>query len=211
MKAKRLLVMDVDGTLIEEEVIDLLGQKVGKGQQMAKITAVAMRGDLEFKAALEERVAYLKGLDIEEVKKIYKQLHLTKGAQELIQYAHAHQWKVGLVSGGFYEVLHPLVKKLKIDYVCANHLAIEKNILTGKTAGVIVDKTVKLEQVKRWAKENELGLDEVIALGDGANDIPMLQSVGTGVAFNAKPLVKASVSYVLDERDLMRVLEFLDN
>ena len=91
MKAKRLLVMDVDGTLIEEEVIDLLGQKAGKGQQMAKITAAAMRGDLEFKAALEERVAYLEGLDIEEVKKIYKQLHLTKGAQELIQYAHAHQ------------------------------------------------------------------------------------------------------------------------
>ncbi|MEG1487665.1 phosphoserine phosphatase SerB [Lactococcus sp.] len=210
MTVKGLLVMDVDSTLIEEEVIDLLGEKAGLGEKISEITAAAMSGELDFKEALKERVALLSGLPTTIFDEIYKEIHLTNGATGLIETLHGRGWKVGVVSGGFHEIVDKLAIDLKLDYVFANRLAVQEGYLTGETYGTIVDKSFKLERLKQWAKENKLNLSEVVAVGDGANDIPMLNAAGLGIAFCAKPAVKAAVAYHIDKRNLLMVLELLE-
>ena len=210
MTVKGLLVMDVDSTLIEEEVIDLLGEKAGLGEKISKITEAAMSGELDFKEALKERVALLSGLRTTIFDEIYKEIHLTNGATGLIENLHGRGWKVGVVSGGFHEIVDKLAVDLKLDYVFANRLAVQEGYLTGETYGTIVDKSFKLERLKQWAKENKLDLSEVVAVGDGANDIPMLNAAGLGIAFCAKPAVKAAVAYHIDKRNLLMVLELLE-
>ncbi|MCI1841575.1 phosphoserine phosphatase SerB [Lactococcus cremoris] len=210
MTVKGLLVMDVDSTLIEEEVIDLLGEKVGLGEKISEITEAAMSGELDFKEALKERVDLLSGLPTTIFDEIYKEIHLTNGAAGLIETLHGRGWKVGVVSGGFHEIVDKLAVDLKLDYVFANRLAVQEGYLTGETYGTIVDKSFKLERLKQWAKENKLDLSEVVAVGDGANDIPMLNAAGLGIAFCAKPAVKAAVAYHIDKRNLLMVLELLE-
>ena len=210
MTVKGLLVMDVDSTLIEEEVIDLLGEKAGLGEKISEITEAAMSGELDFKEALKERVALLSGLRTTIFDEIYKEIHLTNGAPGLIETLHGRGWKVGVVSGGFHEIVDKLAVDLKLDYVFANRLAVQEGYLTGETYGTIVDKSFKLERLKQWAKENKLDLSEVVAVGDGANDIPMLNAAGLGIAFCAKPAVKAAVAYHIDKRNLLMVLELLE-
>lgn len=210
MTVKGLLVMDVDSTLIEEEVIDLLGEKAGLGEKISEITEAAMSGELDFKEALKERVDLLSGLPTTIFDEIYKEIHLTNGAAGLIKTLHGRGWKVGVVSGGFHEIVDKLAVDLKLDYVFANRLAVQEGYLTGETYGTIVDKSFKLERLKQWAKENKLDLSEVVAVGDGANDIPMLNAAGLGIAFCAKPAVKAAVAYHIDKRNLLMVLELLE-
>ncbi|MCT0499589.1 MAG: phosphoserine phosphatase SerB [Lactococcus cremoris] len=210
MTVKGLLVMDVDSTLIEEEVIDLLGEKAGLGEKISEITEDAMSGELDFKEALKERVDLLSGLPTTIFDEIYKEIHLTNGAAGLIETLHGRGWKVGVVSGGFHEIVDKLAVDLKLDYVFANRLAVQEGYLTGETYGTIVDKSFKLERLKQWAKENKLDLSEVVAVGDGANDIPMLNAAGLGIAFCAKPAVKAAVAYHIDKRNLLMVLELLE-
>ena len=210
MTVKGLLVMDVDSTLIEEEVIDLLGEKAGLGEKISEITEAAMSGELDFKEALKERVALLSGLRTTIFDEIYKEIHLTNGATGLIETLQGRGWKVGVVSGGFHEIVDKLAVDLKLDYVFANRLAVQEGYLTGETYGTIVDKSFKLERLKQWAKENKLDLSEVVAVGDGANDIPMLNAAGLGIAFCAKPAVKAAVAYHIDKRNLLMVLELLE-
>ncbi len=210
MTVKGLLVMDVDSTLIEEEVIDLLGEKAGLGEKISEITEAAMSGELDFKEALKERVDLLSGLPTTIFDEIYKEIHLTNGAAGLIETLHGRGWKVGIVSGGFHEIVDKLAVDLKLDYVFANRLAVQEGYLTGETYGTIVDKSFKLERLKQWAKENKLDLSEVVAVGDGANDIPMLNAAGLGIAFCAKPAVKAAVAYHIDKRNLLMVLELLE-
>ncbi|KGH33573.1 phosphoserine phosphatase SerB [Lactococcus cremoris] len=210
MTVKGLLVMDVDSTLIEEEVIDLLGEKAGLGEKISEITEAAMSGELDFKEALKERVALLSGLPTTIFDEIYKEIHLTNGATGLIETLHGRGWKIGVVSGGFHEIVDKLAVDLKLDYVFANRLAVQEGYLTGETYGTIVDKSFKLERLKQWAKENKLDLSEVVAVGDGANDIPMLNAAGLGIAFCAKPAVKAAVAYHIDKRNLLMVLELLE-
>ncbi|MDU1524852.1 MAG: phosphoserine phosphatase SerB [Lactococcus lactis] len=210
MTVKGLLVMDVDSTLIEEEVIDLLGEKAGLGEKISEITEAAMSGELDFKEALKERVALLSGLRTTIFDEIYKEIHLTNGATGLIETLHGRGWKVGVVSGGFHEIVDKLAVDLKLDYVFANRLAVQEGYLTGETYGTIVDKSFKLERLKQWAKENKLDLSEVVAVGDGANDISMLNAAGLGIAFCAKPAVKAAVAYHIDKRNLLMVLELLE-
>ncbi len=210
MTVKGLLVMDVDSTLIEEEVIDLLGEKAGLGEKISEITEAAMSGELDFKEALKERVDLLSGLPTTIFDEIYKEIHLTNGATGLIETLHGRGWKVGVVSGGFHEIVDKLAVDLKLDYVFANRLAVQEGYLTGETYGTIVDKSFKLERLKQWAKENKLDLSEVVAVGDGANDIPMLNAAGLGIAFCAKPAVKAAVAYHIDKRNLLMVLELLE-
>ena len=210
MTVKGLLVMDVDSTLIEEEVIDLLGEKAGLGEKISEITEAAMSGELDFKEALKERVALLSGLRTTIFDEIYKEIHLTNGATGLIETLHGRGWKVGVVSCGFHEIVDKLAVDLKLDYVFANRLAVQEGYLTGETYGTIVDKSFKLERLKQWAKENKLDLSEVVAVGDGANDIPMLNAAGLGIAFCAKPAVKAAVAYHIDKRNLLMVLELLE-
>ncbi|EMC05272.1 phosphoserine phosphatase SerB [Streptococcus mutans] len=209
-KTKGLLVMDVDSTLVQEEVIDLLGDEAGVGQQVADITERAMRGELDFRQALEERVATLEGLPESIFDKVYARIHFNKNAKELVAELHARGYKVGLVSGGFHETVDRLAAEAGIDYVKANHLEVVDGILTGKTYGDIVTKKIKVQKLRDWAAENELVLSQTIAMGDGANDLPMIHEAGIGIAFCAKPIVRQQAPYQINEPDLYKVIEILD-
>ena len=208
---KGLLVMDVDSTLIMEEGIDLLGEEAGVGAQVAAITERAMRGELDFEAALRERVALLKGLPEDIFTRIAEKIHFTPGAEDLVKELHKRGYKVGLVSGGFHETLDRLAEQLGIDYVKANRLEIQQGFLTGQVLGEIVTKDTKLAMLKAWAAENMLELNQTIAMGDGANDLPMIQTAGMGIAFMAKPIVREQAPYQIQERNLYRVIALLDN
>ena len=209
-KTKGLLVMDVDSTLVQEEVIDLLGDEAGVGQQVADITERAMRGELDFRQALEERVATLEGLPESIFDKVYARIHFNKNAKELVAELHARGYKVGLVSGGFHETVDRLAAEAGIDYVKANHLEVVDGVLTGKTYGDIVTKEIKVQKLRDWAVENELVLSQTIAMGDGANDLPMIHEAGIGIAFCAKPIVRQHAPYQINEPDLYKVIEILD-
>ncbi|BAL69116.1 putative phosphoserine phosphatase [Streptococcus mutans LJ23] len=209
-KTKGLLVMDVDSTLVQEEVIDLLGDEAGVGQQVADITERAMRGELDFRQALEERVATLEGLPESIFDKVYARIHFNKNAKELVAKLHARGYKVGLVSGGFHETVDRLAAEAGIDYVKANHLEVVDGVLTGKTYGDIVTKEIKVQKLRDWAVENELVLSQTIAMGDGANDLPMIHEAGIGIAFCAKPIVRQQAPYQINEPDLYKVIEILD-
>ena len=208
---KGLLVMDVDSTLIMEEGIDLLGEEAGVGAQVAAITERAMRGELDFEAALRERVALLKGLPEDIFTRIAERIHFTPGAEELVDELHKRGYKVGLVSGGFHETVDRLAEQLGIDYVKANRLEIQQGLLTGRVLGEIVTKDTKLAMLKAWAAENNLELNQTIAMGDGANDLPMIQAAGMGIAFMAKPIVREQAPYQIQECNLYRVIDLLDN
>ena len=209
-KTKGLLVMDVDSTLVQEEVIDLLGDEAGVGQKVADITERAMRGELDFRQALEERVATLEGLPESIFDKVYARIHFNKNAKELVAELHARGYKVGLVSGGFHETVDRLAAEAGIDYVKANHLEVVDDVLTGKTYGDIVTKEIKVQKLRDWAVENELVLSQTIAMGDGANDLPMIHEAGIGIAFCAKPIVRQQAPYQINEPDLYKVIEILD-
>lgn len=208
---KGLLVMDVDSTLIMEEGIDLLGVEAGVGAQVAAITERAMRGELDFEAALRERVALLKGLPEDIFTRIAEKIHFTPGAEDLVKELHKRGYKVGLVSGGFHEIVDRLAEQLGVDYVKANRLEIQQGFLTGQVLGEIVTKDTKLSMLKAWAVENKLDLNKTIAMGDGANDLPMIQAAGIGIAFMAKPIVREQAPYQIQERNLYRVIALLDN
>lgn len=208
---KGLLVMDVDSTLIMEEGIDLLGEEAGVGAQVAAITERAMRGELDFEVALRERVALLKGLPEDIFTRIAERIHFTPGAEDLVKELHKRGYKVGLVSGGFHETVDRLAEQLGVDYVKANRLEIQQGILTGQVLGKIVTKDTKLAMLKEWASENNLELNQTIAMGDGANDLPMIQAAGMGIAFMAKPIVREQAPYQIQERNLYRVIDLLDN
>lgn len=208
---KGLLVMDVDSTLIMEEGIDLLGEDAGVGAQVAAITERAMRGELDFEVALRERVALLKGLPEDIFTRIAERIHFTPGAEDLVKELHKRGYKVGLVSGGFHETVDRLAEQLGVDYVKANRLEIRQGLLTGQALGEIVTRDTKLAMLNAWAAENNLELNQTIAMGDGANDLPMIQAAGLGIAFMAKPIVREQAPYQIQERNLYRVIDLLDN
>ena len=205
-----LLVMDVDGTLIRQEGIDLLAQEAGVGEKVAEITAQAMKGELDFSASLEARVALLKGLETSIFPKILEQMEVTPGAETLIMELHQRGYKVGLVSGGFHEVIDPIARSLGIDLVLANRLRTSDGRLTGEVLGEIVTPEMKKESLLTWTKENHVPRSQTIAMGDGANDLPMIETAGIGIAFMAKPIVAERAPYRIETRDLSLVLEILD-
>ncbi|MGT2910695.1 phosphoserine phosphatase SerB [Streptococcus cameli] len=205
-----LLVMDVDSTLVQEEVIDLLGEEAGVGEKVAAITERAMRGELDFEEALAERVATLKGLPEAIFQKVLEKIHFNKGAKELVDELHNRGYKVGLVSGGFHETVDALAQEIGIDYVKANRLEVVDGFLTGRAIGTIVTKEVKVQQLKKWAAENHLELSQTIAMGDGANDLPMIHAAGVGIAFCAKPIVREQAAYQISEPDLYQVISIID-
>ena len=209
-KVTGLLVMDVDGTLIRQEGIDLLAQEAGVGEKVAEITAQAMNGELDFAASLEARVALLKGLETSIFPKILEQIEVTPGAESLITELHRRGYKVGLVSGGFHEVIDPIARSLGIDLVRANRLQVSDGHLTGKVLGEIITPERKKESLLTWAKENHVPQSQTIAMGDGANDLPMIETAGIGIAFMAKPIVAERAPYRIEKRDLSFVLEILD-
>ena len=209
-KARGLCVLDVDGTLIEEEVIDLLGKEADCEKEVAQLTAQAMRGELDFEASLKKRVSLLKGLSINVFDKIYHELHLSKNSAQFIKVLQKNQIEVGLVSGGFTTIVDRLAKDLGISLYTANQLEIRDGHLTGNLIGPIISREVKEERLIRWAKELEVPFDRTIAIGDGANDLKMLKRAGLGVAFCAKDIVNKEINIQVDERDFGKVLEMID-
>ncbi|ESV54943.1 phosphoserine phosphatase [Streptococcus agalactiae LMG 14747] len=209
-KVKGLLVMDVDSTLIMEEGIDLLGEEAGLGQRVADITERAMRGELDFEEALRERVGLLAGLPETVLDRILGRIHFTPGAEELVAELHKRGYKVAVVSGGFHQTVNVLAERLNLDYVKANTLEIVNGVLTGRVTDDIVTKDVKETMLRTWAAENGLDMQDTIAVGDGANDVPMLQAAGIGIAFCAKPIVQKQAPYQINEKNLYQVIEILD-
>ena len=205
-----LCVLDVDGTLIEEEVIDLLGKEAECEEEVALLTAQAMSGELEFEVSLKKRVSLLKGLSINVFDKIYHDLHLSKKAAKFIEVLQENQIEVGLVSGGFTTIVERLAKDLGISLFTANQLEIRDDHLTGNLIGPIISREVKEATLVRWAEELEVPFDRTIAIGDGANDLKMLKSAGLGIAFCAKDIVKKEINLQVDERDFGKVLEMID-
>ena len=206
----RLIVMDIDSTLINQEVIDLLGEEAGVGGQVAQITERAMRGELDFREALTERVGLLAGLDESVFDRTFARVTFTPGALDLVAAAHERGWKVGVVSGGFHEVADRIVAAAGIDYCLANRLEVADGHLTGKLAAKIVTKETKLESLRTWASELGIPMQQTVAIGDGANDIPMILAAGVGIAFCAKPKTRDTAPFHIDTRDLMQALPIID-
>ena len=203
---KRLVLLDMDSTLIEQEVIDLLAEYSGKSQIISDITAKAMSGELDFKQALSARVELLEGLDESVIDQVRKKVTLTKGAQQLITELHNLGHKVGVVSGGFIDVIEPILKDLEIDFYKANKLDIRDGKLTGKVVGKVIDGSEKLAVLREFASKEGINIQQTVAIGDGANDLEMIQAAGLGIAFNAKPKVAQSADTTLNIKDLSAVL-----
>ena len=206
-----LVVFDVDSTLIEDEVIELLAEAAGKRAEVKAITDSAMAGELDFAQSLTARVAMLAGVPASAIDETFKRVAVTKGARELIAGIHSAGGKVAAVSGGFIQVLEPLAKELGIDFYRANTLEVVDGHLTGKTQGQIVDRSVKASSLLEWAEALGLTASQTIAVGDGANDLEMMSVAGLGVAFNAKPLVRANADLVLSGESLESLLAILPN
>ena len=204
---KGLCVLDVDGTLIEEEVIDLLGKEADCGKEVAQLTAQAMSGKLDFETSLKKRVSLLKGLSIDVFDKIYRELHLSKNAAQFVNVIQENQIAVGLVSGGFTVIVERLATDLGISLFTANQLETRDGYLTGNLIGPVISREVKEANLVRWAEELQVPLDRTIAIGDGANDLAMLKRSGLGIAFCAKDIVKKEINLQVDERDFAKVLE----
>lgn len=206
---KFLVVFDVDSTLIEDEAIELLAEYAGKRAEVSEITERAMRGEIDFAQSLKERVATLAGLDEEILEKVSFALKPTAGAQELISEIRNRGGVSGAVSGGFIQLLGPVKEKLGFDFVHANTLEVNSGKLTGKVSGEIVDSAVKARMLRTWAENEKLELSQTIAVGDGANDLGMMEIAGLSIAFDAKPLVRERAKVSLNQRDLSQIISLL--
>ncbi len=189
-RGRRLVVMDVDSTLIQDEVIELLAQHAGRSAEVAAVTERAMRGELDFTASLHERVAALGGLPVSVLDEVRAAVRLTPGARTLVRTMGRLGFSVALVSGGFIEIVRPLADLLGIEHAEANRLEVADGRLTGRVVGAVVDRAGKAAALRRFAELEGLPLSRTIAIGDGANDLDMLAAAGLGVAFNAKPVVR---------------------
>jgi phosphoserine phosphatase len=205
-RAKRIVLLDMDSTLIQEEVIDLIAEKFGVGAKVVAITDRAMRGEIDFSTSLKERVALLAGADISILNEVKNEITLTPGARTLIRTLHRLGHKVGVVSGGFLDVIEPLLNELNIDYYRANKLEAKDGKLTGAITGAIIDRDAKANALRDFADKEGVGLAQTIAIGDGANDLGMLEIAGLGIAFNAKPAVRAAADSSINSPYLDSVL-----
>ena len=204
-----LVVLDVDSTLIENEAIELLAAEAGSLELVAAVTERAMRGELDFSESLRERVATLAGLPESVFDSVRQSISVTQGAQKLITVVKEHGGHVGVVSGGFHELLDPLAAELGLDFWKANRLEIDNGVLTGNVLGDIVDAQTKADTLIEWANLTNTPLSHTVAIGDGANDLTMMGVAGLGIAFCAKPIVQQQADIALNERDLSKALSFI--
>jgi phosphoserine phosphatase len=204
---KYLVVFDVDSTLIEDEVIELLAEVAGKREEVAAVTERAMAGELDFAQSLIERVATLAGLPESVFADVQSRIRITTGAKDTIAAIQAVGGKVGAVSGGFIQLLTPLAAELNLDFARANELEVVDGKLTGKVIGKIIDRSAKAEALREWSVAS--GLTNTVAVGDGANDLEMMALADLGVAFNAKPIVREKADVVIEGKDLRKLLELL--
>lgn len=188
---RKFLIMDVDSTLIQQEVIELLAAYAGKREEVAAVTEAAMRGELDFAQSLHARVAVLAGLPAAVVDSVRAEVKLSEGAAELVAAFKAAGHAVAVVSGGFNQILQPIAEELGLDHWIANELEIVDGALTGKVLGAVIDRAAKEKYLREWAAADGVAMENTIAVGDGANDLDMLGAAEIGVAFNAKPAVRA--------------------
>lgn len=203
---RRLVVFDMDSTLIDAEVIDELAKEAGVGEQVSAITEAAMRGELDFKESFTQRMALLKGLDESVLEHVAARLQLTEGAESLISTLKQLGYKTAILSGGFDYFGRHIQQQLGIDYVYANQLEIVDGKVTGNVSGEVVDGQRKAQLLREIAAGENIDLEQVIAVGDGANDLPMLSIAGLGIAFRAKPLVKATAKQSISKLGLDGIL-----
>ena len=206
---KRLVQLDVDSTFIQQEAIELLAAKAGVLEEVARVTQAAMRGELDFSESLIARVALLEGLSEDSITQVQSEITLTDGAVELVELLHSKGHCISLVSGGFTNILQPLVDQLKIDFYRANTLEIVNGRLTGKVLGSIVDRGAKAQALKEFAQACSVELSNTVAIGDGANDLDMMALAGISIAFNAKPIVQAAADYSITEPSLRSVASLI--
>ncbi len=207
--AKKLVLMDVDSTLISQEVIELLGAKAGVQAQVKEITDRAMAGEIDFEASLRERVALLRGLPESVIGEVRNEISLTPGAKTLVSTLQKLGHTVAVVSGGFINVIEPLLQSLHIEHFRANTLEIKDGVLTGQLQGPIIDRAAKATALRDFAKIEHVELEQTVAIGDGANDLDMIELAGLGIAFNAKPAVRAAADSALSAPYLDSVLYLL--
>ncbi|KQS08359.1 phosphoserine phosphatase [Curtobacterium sp. Leaf183] len=204
-----LVVLDADSTLLEDEVIELLAEHAGTRPQVQAVTERAMRGELDFAESLRERVATLAGLQADVVERAQRAVRVTVGADELVRGVHAAGGTVGVVSGGFHEVLDPFAAQLGLDHCRANRLEVVDGVLTGRVLGDVVDAEAKAATLRAWAAEDRVPMTRTVAVGDGANDLAMMAAAALAVAFDAKPRVRDQADVVVVDRDLSPVLAAL--
>jgi phosphoserine phosphatase len=208
-RSKRLIVLDVDSTLVRGEVIDELAARAGRAAEVARITAAAMNGELDFAESLRARVAVLAGLPVEVLDEVREHLVLTPGARTLIRTLQRMGFRCGIVSGGFTQITDPLAATLGLDFAAANTLEVVDGRLTGGLVGEIVDRPGKARALTRFADQYGIPMDQTVAVGDGANDLDMLNAAGLGIAFNAKPFVREQAHTALNQPYLDAVLQVL--
>lgn len=208
-RAKRLIVFDVDSTLIQGEVIEMLAERAGAGEAVAAITEAAMRGELDFAESLHRRVSTLAGLSADVVDEVSAELQLTPGARTTIRTLRRLGFHCGVVSGGFRQVIEPLAHELMLDFVAANELEIVDGRLTGRVTGPMIDRAGKAKALRDFAQAAGVPMEQTVAVGDGANDIDMLTAAGLGVAFNAKPALREVADASLSHPYLDTVLFIL--
>jgi phosphoserine phosphatase len=208
-RAKRLIVMDVDSTLIQGEVIEMLAAHAGRLEEVAAVTGQAMRGELDFAASLEHRVKALAGLPASALDEVYDAIQFAPGARTLVRTLKRLGYQFAIVSGGFSQITDKLAAELGIDYAKANELEIVDGVLTGRVVGEIVDRAGKATALRQFAERSKTPLSQTVAIGDGANDLDMLAAAGLGVAFNAKPVVQAAADTHLSVPYLDTILYLL--
>ena len=206
---KRLVQLDVDSTFIQQEAIELLAAKAGVLEQVAAITASAMRGELDFEQSLRARVGLLKGLPESAIGEVQMEISLTDGAQNLVETLHGEGHSVSLVSGGFIDIIEPMIKAMSIKYYKANKLEIVEGVLTGGLIGQVVDRAAKAEALREFASASAVSIENTVAIGDGANDLDMMAAAGLSIAFNAKPIVVEAADLAINEPSLRSVIALI--
>lgn len=209
MPARFLVVLDADSTLIRNEVIELLADEAGRGAEVAAATEAAMRGEVDFATSLRSRVDALAGVSVDAFARAIARIEPTPGVRDLIAAVHERGGVVGVVSGGFHEVLDVVAPELGVDVWRANRLSVTDGVLTGTVDGDIVHAAAKADTLRRWARENDVPLSLTFAIGDGANDLEMMAAAGLGLAFNAKPAVRRRADLVIGDVDLAQVIPLL--
>ncbi len=206
---KRLVQLDVDSTFIQQEAIELLAAKAGVLKEVSKITDAAMRGELDFEQSLLARVRLLKGLPEMVFDQVRDEITLTDGASDLVKLLHSQGHVVSLVSGGFVNIMQPIVDELKIDYFRANTLEVVDGVLTGQVLGSIVDRAAKAQALTEFALDAQVDMENTVAIGDGANDLDMMALAGLSIAFNAKPVVIEAADLSITEPTLSSVPQLM--
>lgn len=208
-KPKMLVQFDVDSTFIQQEAIELLAKRAGVLDEVSQITQAAMNGDMDFAQSLTARVQLLKGLPVQVIDNVRNEILLTDGAAELVDQLHKLGHSVSLVSGGFVQIMEPIVSRLSIKYFRANVLGIQDGYLTGKVSGTIIDRAAKAQALIEFAGQSDVLMENTVAIGDGANDLDMMEAAGLSIAFNAKPIVIQAADFAINEPTLRSVAQLL--